>query len=57
MYTVKFDIVIAFLKTLTIFTRTTLDDWGMISVRVLDDHINTRIKHIQYYLTKVFIIF
>ena len=27
MYTVKFNIVIAVLKTLTIYTRTTLDDY------------------------------
>ena len=52
MYTVKFDIVIAVLKTLTIYTRTTLEDQGMISGRVLDNHINTRINLIQYYLTK-----
>ena len=52
MYTVKFDIVIAVLKTLKIKTRTTLEDKGMITVRVLDDHINKRINHIQYYLTK-----
>ena len=57
MYTVKFDIVIAVLKTLTICTRTTLEDQGMISVRVLDDQINTRINHIQYYLTEGLIIF
>ena len=29
----------------------------MISVRVLDDHINTRINYIQYHLTKGLIIF
>ena len=29
----------------------------MISVRVLDDHMNTRINHIKYYLTKGLIIF
>ena len=37
MYTVKFGIVIAVLKTLTIYARTSLEDLGMISVRVLDD--------------------
>ena len=57
MFTVKFDIVIAVLKTFIICTRTTLEDSGMISVRVLDDHINKRINLIQYYLTKGLIIF
>ena len=50
MYTVKFDIVIAVLKTFTIYTRRTLEDLGMISVRVLDDEINTRMNLIEYHL-------
>ena len=57
MYTVKFDIVIAALKTLTICTWATLEEQGMKSVKVLDDQINTRINHIQYYLTEGLIIF
>ena len=57
MYTVKFNIVIAVLKTLTIYTRTTLEDKEMISIRVLEDHLNTRINHIQYYLNKGLIMF
>ena len=32
MYTVKFDIVIAVLKTLIICTRTTLEDQGMMTI-------------------------
>ena len=52
MYTVKFNIVIAVLTN-----KNNFRGLGIISVRVLDDHINLRINHIQYYLTKELIIF
>ena len=44
-------------KNINNLYKNNLEDYGMISVRVLDDHINTRINHIQYYITEGLIIF
>ena len=51
MCAIQFGYVIPFLKTLTIFTRTVLEDQGIIpSCDWVHYSINTRLDHIQYKL-------